>query len=111
MNIFAVERRDERAVDPVDHIVREIVGLVLEGLDARYIVLEGRRVLEDFVKQGCRTGKPLRDGRKHIVELRVTWNELHLSSPLVGISLRYSRASRNLARHCAGSHRPAHSPS
>jgi hypothetical protein len=33
VNVFAVERRDERAIEPLDDAVREEVALVLDFLD------------------------------------------------------------------------------
>ena len=31
--VLAIERRDERAIEPVHHFVRDLVGLVLQSLD------------------------------------------------------------------------------
>jgi len=33
VNVFAIERRNKRAVEPVDDLMRDLIGLVLQPLD------------------------------------------------------------------------------
>ena len=45
MDVLPIERRDERAVEPVHHLVGDLVGLVLQPLDPlhdRGAALRGR---------------------------------------------------------------------
>ena len=71
MDVFAVERRDERPIDSIDDVVREIVGFVLEVLDRGDLGLQLLRGHEHLVEQRRRGREPHRELREQIVELFV----------------------------------------
>ncbi len=85
MNVFAVEGRDERAVQSVDHLVRDLVGLVLEALER----LDVRRAavgrgLEKVMQVLCCFLVAVGDLGEKVEELFVTRQETHASSRRLG---------------------------
>jgi hypothetical protein len=88
VNIFAVDRRDEAAVDPRADIVREHVRLVLDGLDGGDVMIEPVRFGEQAIQEtGC-----LLESLRQLVEENektfVAWDEAHRVSSEVATATR-----------------------
>jgi hypothetical protein len=81
VNVLAVKRRHERAVDPVDGVMRQVIGLVLERLYMGDVLIELLRVLEKLVKERRRARHPVGHLCEEVVELVVAWNELQGLTP------------------------------
>ena len=44
MNVFTVDRRNERLVDAGDDVARQVVGFVLDGLDGGDVLVHAARL-------------------------------------------------------------------
>ena len=93
VNVLTIDRRDEAAIDPRADIVREHVGLVLDGLDRGDVVLEPIGLGEQAGQESCRFLQSLRKFVEQDEEAFVSWNEAHWVSSEVAEGHAASSAS------------------
>ncbi len=78
MDVLTVERRDERAVEPIHHFVGDLVGLVLEPLDGFHLgsTALGRRG-EQLLEMLRRFLVTRGDGNEQVEELFFPGQQAH----------------------------------
>jgi hypothetical protein len=81
MNVLTVERSNECSIDPVDRIVSEVIGFMLERLYLGDVLIELLRILEQLVKKAGRAGHLAGYLREEVVKLVVAWNQLQGWTP------------------------------
>src|SRR5688572_21602707 len=94
MDILAIERRDERAVEPINDLVRHLIGLVfqlLDGLDVRGTAL-GRGGKQVTQPAGCFL-VAVGDLDEEVEKLLLPGQQAH--EPSYGWEKRYGRPSRS----------------
>jgi hypothetical protein len=97
VNVLPVERGDEAPVEAGDHLVGELIALVLQPLDGLYH--EGSPVgrgLQQVFHHACGLDRPLGNGGEQVEEILVAGQESHVRL------LELSRGG-NAGRECNGS--------
>jgi len=88
VNVLAVDRRDEAAIDPRADIVREHIRFVFDGLDGGDVMIEPVRFGQQAIQE---TGCFLESLRQLVEENEkafVAWDEAH------GVSSEVAKATR-----------------
>src|SRR5215204_3548661 len=94
VDILAIDRRHEAAIDARTHIVREHIGFVFDSLDSRDVVLEPIGFGEQSVQQSRRFLESLSQLVEQDEEAFVAWNEAHWVSSEVAEATRRPRLRR-----------------
>jgi predicted PilT family ATPase len=84
VDVLAIERRDEAAVDPLEDLVGRRVGAVLLVLDLAGEFVEALRVVEEFTEQRRRGRQTGCQGIEEVEKAFVLRKKSHVGSAMGG---------------------------